>query len=63
LSEFEHEYLDIDLGLHDTTKINTADAVVLSPVYGTQILQKALKKRIDLFLTLFQLINQFLQLL
>ena len=44
LSEFEHEYLDIDLGLHDTTKINTADAVVLSPGLWHTNLAKSIKK-------------------
>ena len=44
MSEFEHEYLDIDLGLHDTTKINTADAVVLSPGLWHTNLAKSIKK-------------------
>jgi UDP-N-acetylmuramoylalanine--D-glutamate ligase len=44
LSEFHSEDLDVDLGLHDTTKIDAADAVVLSPGLWHTTLAKSIKK-------------------
>ena len=44
LSEFDYEDLDIDLGLHDKTKIDSADAVVLSPGLWHTNLAKNIKK-------------------
>ena len=44
LSDFNHKDLDIDLGLHDTTKIDSADAIVLSPgLWDTNIAKRLIK--------------------
>jgi UDP-N-acetylmuramoylalanine--D-glutamate ligase len=44
LSDFKHKDLDIDLGLHDTTKIDAADAIVLSPgLWNTNIAKRLIK--------------------
>jgi UDP-N-acetylmuramoylalanine--D-glutamate ligase len=44
LSDFNQEGLDIDLGLHDTAKIDSADAVVLSPgLWKTDIAKRLIK--------------------
>jgi UDP-N-acetylmuramoylalanine--D-glutamate ligase len=44
LSDLNHKDLDIDLGLHDTTKIDSADAIVLSPGLWKTDIAKKLKK-------------------
>src|SRR5664280_315208 len=45
LSELGHEDLDIDLGMHNIAKINSADAVVLSPgLWHTNIAKSIIKE-------------------
>ena len=45
LTEFNHKDLDFDLGLHDLEKINSSDAVVLSPgIWHTNIAKSILSK-------------------
>ncbi len=44
-SEFDNEDLDIDLGLHNAAKIDSADAVVLSPgLWHTDIAKNIIKR-------------------
>ncbi len=45
LTEFNHEDLEIDLGIHNKAKIDSSDAVVLSPgLWNTNIAKRIIKK-------------------